>query len=79
MRACMPFTVGLWQRVLKRKFERIPQFFSAAQQPISGLDHVIAQVSRSHTVRHIQPVGRFSTSGQFSQDRYLHSTQKKKR
>jgi len=65
MRWCMSFTVGLLHRVLKRKLGRIIQFFSAVQQPKSGLDHLIAQVSRSHTIRHTQPVGLLSTSGQF--------------
>ena len=65
MRGCVLFTVELRQPVLKRKLGRIPQFFSAAQQPKSGLDHLIAQVGRSRTVRHIQPVGLLSISGQF--------------
>jgi hypothetical protein len=45
----MSFTLGIWQRVLKRKLGRIPQFISATQEPKSGPGHLIARVSMSHT------------------------------
>jgi hypothetical protein len=39
------------------------RFFFVAQKPYSGLGHLIVEVSRSHTIRHItQPVGLLWTS-----------------
>jgi hypothetical protein len=38
--------------------------FSVAQRPNSGLGHYIVEVSRSHTIRHTQPVGLLCTGDQ---------------
>jgi hypothetical protein len=37
-------------------------FFPVALQPKSGLDRLPVEVSRSHTIRHIYPVGLLRTS-----------------
>jgi hypothetical protein len=39
--------------------------FSMAQQPNWGLDRLVVEVSRLHTIRHAQPVGLIQTSDQF--------------
>jgi hypothetical protein len=49
--SCKPKSTGSNRKLASR----IPTFFSATQQPKTGLGYVVVAVFRSHTIRHTTP------------------------
>jgi hypothetical protein len=58
----------------KRHRQIDPLFFSVTQQPKLGLGHLTVEVSRSHTIRHTQPVRLLWKSDQLTAETATYTT-----